>query len=77
MGKRGVNSFRRTDAIRALQSARAGGLEPTAMDVAIGVDGGVVFRIFTDMTMQPPSREVLSAAEWDAEIERPKDCRAP
>ena len=47
------------------------------MEVAIGVDGGVVFRIFTDMTMQPPSREVLSAAEWDAEIERPKDCRAP
>ena len=70
MGRRGANAFRKNDAVRALQSARDGGLDPTGMEVAIAADGAVTFRIFTDRTMQPPTKEVLSAAEWDAETEK-------
>jgi hypothetical protein len=70
MGRRGTNAFRKNDAIRALQSARDGGLDPTGMEVAIAPDGGVTFRVFTDRTMQSPSKEVMSAAEWDSEIEK-------
>ena len=34
-GKRGENAFRRSDAIRALQSARDAGLEVTAMEIIL------------------------------------------
>jgi hypothetical protein len=60
------------DAVRALQSARDGGLDPTGMEVAIAADGSVVFRVFTDRTMQPPSKEVMTSAEWDEAIGREK-----
>ena len=72
MGRRGSNAFKRNDAVRALQSARDGGLNPTGMEVAIAPDGSVAFRIFTDRTMQPATKEVMTAAEWDLEIARLK-----
>jgi hypothetical protein len=67
MGKRGDNAFKRNDAIRALQAARDAGLQPAAMEVILGADGAVTFRILgsgaaTDTTQ--------GAAEWNAEIEK-------
>jgi hypothetical protein len=35
MGQRGSNAFKRNDAIRALQSARDGGLEPAMMEASV------------------------------------------
>jgi hypothetical protein len=71
MGKRGENAFKRNDAIRALQSARDGGLEPTMMEVILGADGAVTFRIFggkaTDTTPDTSGAKV-----WNAEIEKLK-----
>ena len=49
MGRRGANAFRKNDAVRALQSARDDGLEPTGMQVSIAANGDVVFRIYTSM----------------------------
>jgi hypothetical protein len=72
MGRRGSNAFKKNDAVRALQSARDGGLNPTGMEVAIATDGSVVFRIFTDQAMQPATKEVMSAKELDDEIAKLK-----
>lgn len=70
MGRRGANAFRKNDAVRALQSARDDGLEPTGMQVSIAANGDVVFRIYTTGTMPTPSKEIMTSAEWDAETEK-------
>lgn len=64
MGKRGENNFRRNDAIRALESARDGGLEPKAMEVVLGPDGSVTFRVFGDV----PETGTAGAKEWNQAI---------
>jgi hypothetical protein len=46
MGKRGSNSFRRNDGLRALKVAKDGGLEPSALEIVVGPDGAVTFRVF-------------------------------
>jgi hypothetical protein len=74
VGKRGVNRFRKTDLIRTLASARAGGLSPTGVEVVIAVDGSVVLRVLTERS-PPPLREVMTAEEWDVETERLKKSR--
>jgi hypothetical protein len=69
MGKRGENAFKRNDAIRALQSARDGGLEPAVMEVILGPDGTTTFRVYggnavpTDTT-----QDTVGAKAWGAEI---------
>ena len=77
MPRRGSNSFRRNDGLRALRVARDGGLDPTAMEIVVGSDGAVTFRVYGKeaaglMTVAPETaadaREVRSAADWDAEI---------
>jgi hypothetical protein len=46
MARRGSNSFRRNDGLRALRIARDGGLDPTMMEVVVGTDGAVTFRVY-------------------------------
>src|SRR5262245_22200485 len=46
MARRGSNSFRRNDGLRALRIARDGGLEPSAIEIVVNPDGAVVFRVF-------------------------------
>lgn len=77
MGKRGDNAFKRTDAVRALESARAGGLVPAMMEVAVASDGTVTFRIYGDNAVQTPTPNSGSdgAAEWAAEIEKLKQAK--
>ena len=48
MARRGTNSFRRNDGLRALQIARDSGLEPIAMEIVVGADGAVIFRIYNE-----------------------------
>jgi hypothetical protein len=75
MGKRGTNAFRRNDAIRALQSARDAGLDPSALDVIIAPDGTTTFRVYGDKAAPEKAKEVMAAAEWDAEIEKLKKAK--
>jgi hypothetical protein len=71
MGKRGSNAFKRNDAIRAIQSARDGGLEPAMMEVVVAADGAVTFRVYGDKAV-PPSESAPDAKAWDEEIEKLK-----
>jgi hypothetical protein len=79
MGRRGSNSFRRNDAIRALRSALDAGMSPSALDVIIGKDGAVTFRVYGAqaaglMTVAPT--DAAAAREWQDEIAKLKG-RAP
>jgi hypothetical protein len=69
MGKRGDNAFKRNDAIRALQSCRDAGLEPAAMEVVLGPDGSVTFRIFGD---KAATEDSAGTKAWNAEIAKLK-----
>jgi hypothetical protein len=67
MGKRGSNAFKRNDAVRAIQSARDGGLDPAMMEVVVGAGGGVTFRVF-GATAVPTSESAAGAEAWREEI---------
>jgi hypothetical protein len=70
VGKRGPSSFKRLDAERAIRSARAAGIAPTMVEIE--TKDGVTIRVYGDKTAAETSREVMSAKEWDAEIEKLK-----
>jgi hypothetical protein len=73
MGKRGSNSFRRTDAIRAVESARDAGLDPAMMEVVVAPDGTTTFRVYSDRAVPPAAEPIMrSAKEWDDEIAKLK-----
>jgi hypothetical protein len=72
MGQRGSNAFKRNDAIRALQSARDGGLEPAAMEVILGRDGTTTFRILGDKAATDTTQDAAGAKEWSKAIEELK-----
>jgi hypothetical protein len=74
MGKRGENAFKRNDAIRALQSCRDAGLEPAAMEVVLGPDGTVTFRVFGSESagLTGAAQDTAGAKAWDAEIAKLK-----
>jgi hypothetical protein len=46
-GKRTEANFRRNDAVRVIQSAKAAGLEVAGVEVILGHDGSVTFRVLT------------------------------
>lgn len=70
MGRRGSNAFRRNDAIRAVESARAAGLDPGMLEITVNSDGSHVFRVYADRVVPPAADPIIrSAKEWDAEIE--------
>ena len=73
MGKRGENAFKRNDVIRALQSARDGGLEPAMMEVILGPDGTTTFRVYGgNAALAETTQDTADAKAWDAEIEKLK-----
>jgi hypothetical protein len=72
MGRRGGNAFRRNDAIRALQSARDGGIDPAALEVIVAVDGAVTFRVLGDRAAPTAGPTRGSTKEWDDEIAKLK-----
>jgi hypothetical protein len=75
MGRRGSNSFRRNDALRALRVAHDSGMEPSALEVIIPKDGGVIFRVYGEKAAGllglAPETEA-EAKEWQAEIAKLK-----
>jgi hypothetical protein len=80
MGRRGGNSFRRNDGLRALRVARDGGMEPSALEIIVGPDGAVTFRVFGErraglMALAPET--AADAQQWRDEIEKMKKAKTP
>lgn len=74
MARRGSNSFRKNDAIRALRSALDAGMEPTALDVIICKDT-VTFRVYGEKAaglMGVAPETAAGAREWQDEIAKLK-----
>jgi hypothetical protein len=74
MARRGSNSFRRNDGIRAMRIARDGGMEPGMLEVVVAPDGVVTFRVYGDKAapMPTPADTAAGKAGWDEEIEKLK-----
>jgi hypothetical protein len=75
MARRGSNSFRRNDGLRALRVARDGGLDPSALEIIVGADGAVTFRVYGEraaglLPLAPTT--AAEAAEWQDEIAKLK-----
>ena len=80
MARRGSNSFRRNDGLRALRIARDGGLEPGALEVVVEPDGRVVFRVLGEKAaaLMPLAPETAAdAKEWKDEIAKLKKAETP
>jgi hypothetical protein len=78
MGKRSANAFRRNDGLRALRVARDGGLEPSAMEILVGKDGDVCFRVYGEKAaglMGVAPTDAAGAKEWQDEILRLKTAK--
>jgi len=75
MARRGSNSFRRNDGIRALRVARDGGLDPSALEIVVGPDGAVTFRVLGEKAaglMGAAPENAAEAREWQDEIAKLK-----
>jgi hypothetical protein len=76
MGKRGPSSFKKLDALRAINTAREAGLEPAIVEIE--TKDGTTFRVYGDKAVPAETtKEVMSSKEWDAEIEKLKAKGAP
>jgi hypothetical protein len=75
MARRGANSFRRNDGLRALRIAKDAGLEPSALEIVVGADGAVTFRILGEKAaglMGVAPGDAAEAREWADEIAKLK-----
>jgi hypothetical protein len=75
MARRGSNSFKRNDAIRAIRSAKDAGMEPSMMEVVVTTDDGTVtFRVYGEKAagLMPASSEPGVSKEWQDEINKLK-----
>lgn len=68
MGRRGSNSFRRNDVMRAMRAARDAGLDPETLEIAIQPDGAVTFRV----RAKGAAQDEAGAGEWRKAIEELK-----
>ena len=80
MARRGSNSFRRNDGLRALRVARDGGMEPGALEIVVSADGAVTFRVYGEkaaglMGLAPETAD--DAKEWQDEIAKLKKADTP
>jgi hypothetical protein len=75
MARRGSNSFRRNDVMRAIKSARDAGLDPSMMEVIVGADGAVTFRVYGEKAaplMGVAPENEAGARAWEEEIAKLK-----
>jgi hypothetical protein len=75
MARRGSNNFRRNDGLRALRIAKDAGMDPSALEVIIGKDGAVTFRVLTERAaslMGVAPTDAAAAREWQDEIAKLK-----
>jgi hypothetical protein len=68
-GKRTEANFRRNDAIRVIQSAKAAGIEVGGLEVVLHSDGSVTFRVLTgNAGATATTPDSTGTKVWDAEI---------
>jgi hypothetical protein len=75
MARRGSNSFRRNDGLRALKVAKDGGLDPSALEVVVAPDKTVTFRVYGEKAaglMGVAPTDAAAAREWQDEIDKLK-----
>jgi hypothetical protein len=80
MARRGSNSFRRNDGLRALRIARDAGLEPGALEIVVEPDGRIVFRVLGEKAttlMGVAPETAADAKEWQDEIAKLKKADTP
>jgi hypothetical protein len=70
LAKRGSNSFRRNDTMRAIKAARDAGIDPSAVEVVVAPDGAVTFRVYGDRAAPTPAG--AASDEWADAIEEAK-----
>ena len=64
MARRGNNSFRRNDGLRALRVARDGGMEPGMIEVVVAKNGSTTFRVYSDKAAPMPTPASAASDEW-------------
>jgi hypothetical protein len=72
MARRGSNSFRRNDGLRAMKIARDSGLDPAGLEVIVAADGSVTFRVLGDNAAQMRKSESIGTNAWEEEIQKLK-----
>jgi hypothetical protein len=78
MARRGSNSFRRNDGLRALKVAKDGGLDPSALEIVVTSDGSTIFRIYGEKAaglMGVAPTDAAGAKEWEDEIAKLKTAK--
>jgi hypothetical protein len=67
MARRGSNSFRRNDGLRAIKIARDGGIEPAMIEI-VATDG-TIFRVYGDNApLMETTQESAGTKAWDEAI---------
>jgi hypothetical protein len=70
LAKRGGNSFKRNDGLRALKIARDGGIEPAMIEIV--AKDGTTFRVYGDKAACTETTQDAGAKEWNDEIAKLK-----
>jgi hypothetical protein len=55
-------AFKRNDAIRAVESARAAGIDPGMLEVVVNSDGSTTFRVYADRVVPPAHEPIIRSA---------------
>jgi hypothetical protein len=71
VGKRTEANFRKTDAARVIETARACGLEVAGVEVILGADGSVTFRVLGSNAVTATTPD-SGTKVWQTEIEKLK-----
>jgi hypothetical protein len=77
MGKRLPSNFRKTDYVRAVESARTSGIDPRMVEVV--TKDGTTFRVYGDKApeVQTAQAEAAAVKEWDDATEKLKSEKKP
>jgi hypothetical protein len=68
MGKRGENTFKRNDALRALRVAKDGGIQPGMLEIV--ARDGTIFRVYADNVAALTDTDTADVKVWQREIEK-------
>jgi hypothetical protein len=70
MARRGSNSFRRNDGLRALRIARDGGIEPAMLEIV--AKDGTIFRVYGENASPTETTDDSAATKaWDEAVSKP------
>ena len=71
MARRGSNLFKRNDALRAIRSARDGGIEPAMIQIV--AKDGTIYRVYGEnAALTETTDDTAGTKAWDEEIAKLK-----